>query len=358
MKDSAAKRSPAAPEGTFERLLERLGTGPLWIAGAGIVLTVVFGELPGDDRFSAVFQDGCHAPAFAVLSLITLTLLARHARRLEGASGAQTRTTARTAFVQSAATVVAMSLLGAATEGLQDLLGRDAEFDDVVSDVVGSLAGAGLWVYLHMQARADATARIARSVALLVCAGALWFWSNPLLRCANAYWHRDTQFPVLAQFRSQRDLYFVKSSARQTRIVAAGQSANQGESGTALQVGLDSGRWPGITLAEPVPDWRGYGALALDLSNPGSTALPLHLRINDREHNGALDDRFNIRLLLPPNVRTTIRIPVEQIARSPRTRRMDMSRIATVILFRDGSAPGEVVVLHRVWLEQASVTGR
>lgn len=349
MKGPPANGIPAAPPGSL--LLQRLGTGPLWLAGAAIVLTVIFGELPGEGRYLAVLQNSCHAPAFAVLSLIALTLLARHARRLEGITGARTRPIARTVFVQSAATVTAMLLLGAATEGVQGLLGRDAELEDVVSDVIGSLGATGLWAYVQLRASAETAPRVGRSVALLACAGALVIWISPLLECAHAYWDRDMQFPVLAQFRSQRDLYFVTGSALQGRIVAVGRGAGPGQSGTALQVVLDSGRWPGITLSEPVPDWHSYGVLALDVSNPGSSALPLHLRVNDHEHSGAFDDRFNTRLLLPPRVRTTIHIPLEQIAGSPRSRRMDMRQIAAVILFRDGGAPDQAVVLHRVWLE-------
>jgi hypothetical protein len=79
--------------------------------------------------------------------------------------------------------------------------------------------------------------------------------------------------------------------------------------------------------------------------------LPLRFRVNDRAHRGAADDRFNTDLLVPAGARTTFRFPLEQIARSPRTRRMDMSRITQVILFRSGGAPDQVVRLYRIWLE-------
>ncbi|MDB6087224.1 MAG: hypothetical protein JWN85_8 [Gammaproteobacteria bacterium] len=97
----------------------------------------------------------------------------------------------------------------------------------------------------------------------------------------------------MAQFRAPRDLYFLTASARM-RIVAATWGTEPVGSGTAVQVVLDSGRCPGITLPEPVPDWHSYGALAVDLSNSGSTSLPLHLRVNDREHSGTFDDRSTL----------------------------------------------------------------
>ena len=55
----------AGRAGVFARLL-------LAIA---IVLTVIFGDLPGEGRYVGVLQDGCHAPAFAALALIGFSLI-------------------------------------------------------------------------------------------------------------------------------------------------------------------------------------------------------------------------------------------------------------------------------------------
>jgi hypothetical protein len=198
---------------------------------------------------------------------------------------------------------------------------------------------------------AGAAQRLGRRVALLACIGAVIYWSTPLVRCAAAYWHRNVRFPVLAQFQSPGDLYFADRGGLDDRIIAVppALAASTGP-GTALQVRLDAGRWPGITFFEPVPDWRGYHTLSLDLSNPGAAALELHLRINDRAHVGAFDDRFNSILRLPAHTRHTFAIPLEQLASAPRTRRMDMSHIATLIVFHDGSAPGESFLVHQITL--------
>src|SRR6185437_10340505 len=270
------------------------GPIPLWIAAAAVVLTVIFGDLPGNTQYMAVLQNGCHAPAFAVLSLIGQVLLTKRVRP---------------ALARALTVVLAMVLVGIATEGVQSLIGR--------------IAG------------------------LVVCAAAAAYWLLPLAQCAQAYWERWTQFPVLAQFRSPRDLYFVSSSGTDTRIVAVGPH----DGGLALQTVLDSGPWPGITLFELMPDWRGYHRLEVDLSNAGQTALPLNLRVNDRAHRGETDDRFNLELVLQPAERRTLSIPLESIASSPRSRRMDMSQISQLILFRGGGAPNQVVRLHRIWLE-------
>ena len=314
----------------------RRGAAPLWILAGAIILTVIFGDLPGTALYVAVLQNGCHAPAFAVLSWIALTLPARHIR---------------TPPARAALTIGAMLLIGVATEGIQSLIGRDAELEDVINDMAGSLATVGVWSYLECRDRPDVNARLWRAGALLTCVGAVAFWLAPFAQCAYAYWKRQTQFPILAQFRSSADLAFITSSGTDTRIVATPGDASRGGTGFALQTTLEPAPWPGITLSEPVADWRNYRTLALDVGNPGPRALSLTFRVNDRAHRGQTDDRFNLDLVLLPGQRRTIRIALADIGSSPRTRRMDMSRIAQLILFHDGAAPGQVVRLYRIWLE-------
>jgi len=193
--------------------LRRFATAPalLWLAALAVVLTVIFGDLPGEGQYMAVLQNGCHSPAFAVLSLITLALLAPRIR---------------SPLARAVSTVVAMVLVGAATEGIQSLFGRDAELEDVVNDLVGALGATGTWLYFQWRGRAGAAARIARIVVIAICAGALAYWLNPFVQCTRAYWERAAQFPVLAQFRSPRDLYFIASHGTDTRLVPTEKSAD------------------------------------------------------------------------------------------------------------------------------------
>jgi hypothetical protein len=352
MSDPSAIRTPPTAGGFLALLLRRVGTVPVVLLGFGIIVTVIFGELPGEGRYSAVLQDGCHAPAFAALASIMFTLLSRSGTLNAAAGSGQQRSIARLALIQAIAVIVAMLSLGAATEILQGALGRDEEVDDVISDVVGASGVAALWLYATLRGNSRASARLARIATLLACAALAGFWAAPLARCGLAYWARDAQFPVLAQFRSQRDTYFVSGDPAPPSIVRIQQRlAAENPSAGALRVALDAGRWPGMTLTEPVPDWRGFRELSLDLGNPGMAALPLRLRVNDRAHNGAFDDRFNTEILMAPLARTTFHFPLDRIANSPRMRRMDMSRMAQLILFRDGSAPGQAVLIYRIWLQ-------
>jgi VanZ family protein len=310
---------------------------PLWLAALAVVLTVIFGDLPGEGQYMAVLQNGCHSPAFAVLSLITLALL---------------KPRAPSPLARAVLTVTALVLVGAATEGIQSLFGRDAELEDVANDLVGALGATSAWLYFEWRGRAGSAARIARIVVLAICASAVAWWLNPFVQCTRAYRERGAQFPVLAQFRSPRDLYFVTSRGTDTRLVPTDERPDRSGSGIALQTTLDSRPWPGFELFELMPDWRGHRLLKVDLSNPGATDLTLILRVNDRGHRGGADDRFNMGVLLPPRTRRVLSIPLVAMESSPRTRKMDLSEIDQLIVFRSGGgAPDQALRLHRVWLE-------
>jgi hypothetical protein len=59
-----------------------------------------------------------------------------------------------------------------------------------------------------------------------------------------------------------------------------------------------------------------------------------------------------MRVLLPPRTRRILSIPLADIETSPRTRKMDLSEIDQLIVFRSGGgAPDQVLRLHRAWLE-------
>ena len=75
------------------------------------------------------------------------------------------------------------------------------------------------------------------------------------------------------------------------------------------------------------------------------------LRILDATHDWSHEDRFNLPLVIPPRSRTTVRVALPAVEAAPATRRMDMARIANVMLFgRPPATPGALYV-SRIWLE-------
>lgn len=293
------------------------------LAAAAILLIVIFVEVPGAAKYSQVIQNSGHAPAFGLLALLLLDLFKTNTAR---------------PWRPLALAFISTVTLGIGTELAQAVLHRDAEVQDVIHDAVGALCALSVWVCFRY--RHDAPRRLTRAIAATLALITFGTAVAPLVVCAAAYRHRHGEFPVIAQFSSPLDLYFIEATDPHANIVRGG-----------LHVGLEHGRWPGITLNEPSPDWSRYSQLFVDVSNPGQTALPLSIRVNDRQHNFHYEDRFTREFAVAPTSRLTVRYSLEEIASAPRGRRMDMRNIATVIIFRSGAVAGQSLVLHRIWLQ-------
>jgi hypothetical protein len=173
----------------------------------------------------------------------------------------------------------------------------------------------------------------------------------PPLRAAQAYARRAVTFPVIADFQSARGLVFVETQGSSAAVVElpAPWSLRPGE--RALRIAYDKGGPRAVQVVEPSGDWRGYSRVAVDLTNPGDSELRLTLRIFDATHDMDYRDRFNLPVAVPPRARTTVRVTLAAVETAPASRRMDMARVADVMLFgqpRDGA--GEFYV-SRLWLE-------
>ena len=157
---------------------------------------------------------------------------------------------------------------------------------------------------------------------------------------ARAYVHRNGQFPVLADFHSRIELYWTLSIGVNREIVD-----------DALEVEFGAQEFPGVAFHEPVPDWRRYKILAIDVENPGDAQLKLSVRVHDRLHNRMYHDRFNRNFELAPKERRNLRILVEDIRHGPRERLMDMAHISDITLFRGGNKGSRHLRVYSLRLE-------
>ena len=291
---------------------------PLAIVAILLPALALFAALPSHPVILAVLNDAAHAPVFALLALVLVRLL-----------GSLTRWTR---LARLAAAFALTLVIGAAVEGLQSLIGRDAEWSDLAMDALGAAAAIGVAIAV--------AGRRALGGAIVVVAATSALW--PLGQAGCAYLERQRQFPTVLDFDSRLDWYFLRS-----RGVAVGSGADC----TAFRI--TGGSWPGITHAEPQPDWRGRKALVVDVANLGRDALGLTLRVHDASHDHRAEDRFNYSFELAPAARERIAIPLAQIAAAPRGRELDLARIAGLILFAGGTdvPAGPGFCLHRIWLE-------
>jgi hypothetical protein len=146
----------------------------------------------------------------------------------------------------------------------------------------------------------------------------------------RAYLHRNGQFPVLANFDSGVELFWI-----------VGYGIKREIKGGALDVTFDAEQFPGFSFHEPVPDWRPFKTLLIDVENPDSQVLQLGMRVHDMGHGRVFIDRFNRHFELAPGERRTLRIDLEEVRHGPKNRLMNMGQISDVTLFH-GRAGGSL----------------
>lgn len=323
-----------------ERTREARGRTIGLLLGAAILLSLVqCASLPATPKFLGVINNFAHGPVFGALALVLLRLLLPRLRP-------------RIWLAYGAALSLAVAA-GVALEILQIFSSRDASLADALTDAAG--AGCALCVAAYFDRSAWRADRRSRGRAAVLFAGfvLLVVLLIPLGHALIAYSVRTSQFPTVMKFSSRMDLYFTEARDAETALVALPQVASGGDRGTALRIRFFGDDWPGISNIEPSPDWRQYRVLKLDVMNTGASALVLGLRVHDIGRGVGYDDRFNTELALAANARQVFVVPLTAIESGPVGRKLDLSRIGGLVLFRlsPRDAEGSGILLSRVWLE-------
>ena len=306
------------------------GTRTAFLATLVVVLPALalVAKLPSHPQILLVLNNAAHAPVFGALAIVLLLLLRRSAM-------AEWQ-------CYAAAFGVAVAI-GALIEWIQPMIGRGAEWIDLRNDALGAIAGLALM----------ASMRSRRWILLLVAIAALMPVAWPVAEAALANMARARQFPTILGFESPRSLYFISSRGIELAPSALPWPWQRADDPISLRVQVVGGQWPGLTHEEPQADWRGYSRLMLDLTNPDARPLTLTLRVHDRAHDNQSSDRFNRTFTIPGAARQTVSIALEEIERGPLDRRLDLSRVAGLILFgdEDPASSGREYYVTRSWLE-------
>ena len=226
---------------------------------------------------------------------------------------------------------------GFMSEVIQRPLARDASWEDVMADVLGVMLALAVYALFERRGKLPVWQRLGALVVALSCVA---IFLVPIVRMTRAYVHRNGQFPVLVDFHSRIELYWTLSIGVNREIVD-----------NALEVELVADEFPGVSFHEPVPDWRSYRTLVIDVANPDPEPLNLGVRVHDRRHKRTFNDRFNRRFELAAGERRTLRIPLEDIRNGPRQRFMDMAHISDITLFRGGYAGSRRLRVYSLRLE-------
>jgi VanZ family protein len=296
---------------------------------------VVFAKFHEPPRFFHTLQKLAHPITFGALALLILTLLKRKTPRHF-----------RTYIVAFILTV----LCGAGTELAQAFVDRDPSVLDVLRDALGASTALVGFATLVPGSDARGGGRWRVMGALFALLG-LAIIVTPISISLAAYARRDLLFPTLFEACSTLDRYFVTGRGANLNLVPSTGPASS-PCGTALRVTLSTTPYPGIVFEEPYPDWRTASTLVLYLNNPGEIDLPLAIRVNDLAHNFQFDDRFNRGFTLPAHERLEITIPISEIEHAPAGRRMDLSRIADLAIFRARGATAGSFDVERMLLRR------
>jgi hypothetical protein len=287
------------------------------------LLTLTFWRLPGQTLLWRELQNTGHFLLSGLLAVLVLC-------SLRAAFAA-----AREHPLHSYLAAGSISLLcGIAVECVQLFSGRDADAVDVIRDVAGILVALGLcagfdpWPGWLRQApwRIPLRYLLPGLAAVLALAS-----SYPLVSLAWAYHQRAQAFPVIFDPAANWSHPFIR--LQHATLENAGKDPACRATANAGRVGLrlERVRYAGISIIEPMPDWRGHERLALEVYSPQPVPLELTLRIHDARHDQAFTDRFNRRLTLAPG-ENRIHIPLLEVREAPAGRRMDMAHIAGIML--------------------------
>jgi hypothetical protein len=286
-------------------------------------------------------QNAAHPPVFGLIALAALYLI---------------RTSARTrrfrAPLQYFLAWLLSALLGIATEAAQMIGPREPSIADFVNDCLGAVFALSVWGLIELRrARLRHAAALRASLWITAVLGAALMLA-PLAWSGAAYLHRNSGLPRLADFGSPLGLYFVMT--REANIHPGPGPSDWPRPGDppSLWVVPTPGPWPGVTIEEPWPDWEGYAALAIDVTNPGGEPLELAIRIDDRWHNDQFRDRYNGRFRVEPRSRLAHRIPIGVIRDAGADRPLDMTAIRRVIIYQSGERPVHPFFLNGLRLER------
>ncbi|MEQ8484912.1 MAG: hypothetical protein RIB46_11165 [Pseudomonadales bacterium] len=295
--------SPQPPSSSSRRLA--IAAGALVLIGIGLLV-----PLPAawDDRpVLGIVENLVHAPLFAAVACLTLWLL----------PGPTTGRYLLAAFMALA--------LAVASELAQGLMSRDASWLDVRTDALGAAAGLALWrLVVEPGQEPTASGRLALGGVALLCIGLALLPAAAPIGAAVA---RASHFPVLFSARFPGALTMVEAFAEPEGVAIR-------VDGAALRVTPLSGRFPGVVITSFAGDWRGFGALVIDVETLGSQPLVLEAHIRDRGGSAAYGERFNARWTLPAGARQAIRVPLADIAAGPRQRRLRLDRVGVIAIHR------------------------
>jgi hypothetical protein len=296
----------------------QLALGLAFITG---LLVVVLGQLPGNSLLWREAQNSAHILAFGGLSIIALIGL---------------RTIEQLNFLKPLwgyllAAIISLSA-GIAVELVQWGIGRDAELHDIQRDLIGIVSFLGLYTVFDPDLAAYRLRYGKKRLYGVALLSLLLFITGliPLISLTIFTYQKNTAFPRLIDFEQHWPLAFISPQDARIEIVRRPDQWQDEQQLDVARITLFPSRYPGFALHEPVSQWSGFRYLSFKIY--AETGLTLALRINDRQHNQAYEDRYTTALSVSPGI-NHYRISLDEIRTGPSFRELDMDSIDKLMLF-------------------------
>ena len=270
--------------------------------------------------------DLCHIIAYAILLVFVIRLSRTYA--------------SLSLFYQFFLAAIIASLLGMLIEFIQLYTGRTFSLHDVLLNVVGALTAVAL-VSPKVKAVNGLTAKVIRLAVIL---SLLMVSKNAIIFGYDGY-EAYRQFPVLFDLSSPFEL-------TRWRGQMVKYDSGEFENSKVLRAEFLPTRYSTLIFDHFPRDWTGFKQIELDIYNPQSVDVKLHIRIHDLAHYEGISpysDRYNSKLILKPGWNTEI-ISLDDIRLSPRKRQMDMRRIHQLMLFFPNISAAKTLLIRRISL--------
>jgi hypothetical protein len=232
---------------------------------------------------------------------------------------------------------------GTATEGTQSLLGGDASIGDLLRDMAGGVIALS-WLSPSSTVLPVRVRRAARTFAAIL----LLVACLPLAAALSDEEIARLQFPVLGNFETPFEACRWDGGARFSVDCSV---ARHGKA--SLRVDMDTSLYSGVALVYFPRNWRGYHFLSLEAFNPSPEEIDITCRIHDLRHEEGeqrYEDRFNKAFRLRPGW-NHIRVDLEEVARAPAGRMLDLGTIRAVGIFATRLSTPRTIFLDHIRLE-------
>ncbi|MEZ5358272.1 MAG: VanZ family protein [Candidatus Zixiibacteriota bacterium] len=298
-----------------------------------ITVIVLYGvELPGHTMLWREIGNAGHIPLFGVMAVVLLYL----SRALLGERFPHP-------LVHFGISFILTGGFGFITEFIQWFTPRDADFWDIVRDVIGAFVFLGVVALFDKKSfpglRKSALKKTALILSVLIV---LLAGMSPVIAWLGGYVYRSAKAPLICGFESGIDRLFIRMHSADIEFVPNQYFDSTESNETCVRITLRPAQYPEFYFKEPLPNWSPYNHFSYQVFSPADTAIRLYMRIEDVHHKGVFNDRFNRFFTIVPGL-NRIDIPLEDIRRAPADREMDMTFISAFSLFaKDTRTPFEL----------------